>query len=215
MSMKQQHLRKKSQSKAAPTGNVSSLQSKGDSRNPISYGNIPYLQRTIGNKAVQQLLNASRSTDASVPALQKKKAKDGGLPRVLQSGVEQLSGLSLDDIKVHYNSSEPDRLGAHAFAKGSDIHVAAGQEQHLPHEAWHIVQQKQGRVKPTLQLKSAVVNDDAGLEKEADEMGRLRASQRRSRIAFEPATGSTHAEHRQRGRRPIDCEAKQSSGSRV
>lgn len=42
----------------------------------------------------------------------------------------------------------------------------------MPHEAWHVVQQKQGRVKPTIQLKGKVdVNDDAGLEKEADAMG--------------------------------------------
>ena len=40
-----------------------------------------------------------------------------------------------------------------------------------PHEAWHVVQQKQGRVKPTLQAKRALINDDAGLEQEADVMG--------------------------------------------
>jgi hypothetical protein len=35
-----------------------------------------------------------------------------------------------------------------------------------------VVQQKQGRVKPTTQLNSDItVNDDPGLEKEADEMG--------------------------------------------
>ena len=27
-----------------------------------------------------------------------------------------------------------------AYAQGSDIHLAPGQEQHLPHEAWHVVQ---------------------------------------------------------------------------
>ena len=54
----------------------------------------------------------------------------------------------------------------------SNIHLASGQEKHLPHEAWHVVQQKQGRVKPTLQLEGGVsVNDDVGLEKESDLMG--------------------------------------------
>ncbi|MCI3923523.1 DUF4157 domain-containing protein [Paenibacillus sp. TRM 82003] len=79
--------------------------------------------------------------------------------------------MSLDDVKVHYNSSAPERLGAAAYAQGTDIHVAPGQEKHVPHEAWHVVQQKQGRVQPTLQRKEAVVNDDPGLEREADEMG--------------------------------------------
>lgn len=95
-----------------------------------------------------------------------------GLPNHLKSGVEKLSGVSLNDVKVHYNSAKPATLQAHAYAQGTDIHVAPGQEKHLPHEAWHTVQQKQGRVKPTIQMKQGVpVNDDAGLESEADQMG--------------------------------------------
>ena len=95
-----------------------------------------------------------------------------GLPDQLKTGVENLSGLSLDDVKVHYNSGKPAQLNALAYAQGTDIHVAPGQEKHLPHEAWHIVQQKQGRVQPTMQMRVGVpVNDDAGLEKEADVMG--------------------------------------------
>jgi Domain of unknown function (DUF4157) len=104
-------------------------------------------------------------------ALQRKK-NETGLPDNLKSGVEQLSGLAMDDVKVHYNSSQPAQLNALAYAQGTDIHVAPGQEQHLPHEAWHVAQQKQGRVKPTMQLKESVpVNDDPGLEHEADVMG--------------------------------------------
>lgn len=95
-----------------------------------------------------------------------------GLPDQLKSGVESLSGMSLDHVKVHYNSSQPAQLQAHAYAQGSDIHLAPGQEQHLPHEAWHVVQQMQDRVQSTTQLKQGVpVNDDAGLENEADVMG--------------------------------------------
>jgi hypothetical protein len=78
----------------------------------------------------------------------------------------------MDHVRVHYNSSQPAQLNALAYAQGSEIHVAPGQEQHLPHEAWHVVQQAQGRVRPTLQLKDGVpVNDDVGLEREADVMG--------------------------------------------
>ncbi len=100
-----------------------------------------------------------------------------GLPDQLKTGVESLSGISLDDVKVHYNSDKPAQLNSLAYAQGTDIHVAPGQEKHLPHEAWHIVQQKQGRVRPTMQMQQGVpVNDDRGLEKEADVMG-LRALQ--------------------------------------
>ena len=96
----------------------------------------------------------------------------GGLPAPLKSGIERLSGLAMDDVRVHRNSAEPARLGALAYAKGSDIHLGPGQDRHLPHEAWHVVQQKQGRVRPTLQMKNGVpVNDEQALESEADAMG--------------------------------------------
>ena len=107
-----------------------------------------------------------------------KKENNTGLPDQLKSGVENLSGHSMDDVRVHYNSGRPAQLKAHAYAQGTDIHIAPGQEKHLPHEAWHVVQQKQGRVKPTVQLKAGVdVNDDTGLEKEADVMGAKAANQ--------------------------------------
>ena len=95
-----------------------------------------------------------------------------GLPDRLKSGAEKLSGLSLDNVKVHYNSSQPASLQARAFARGSEIHVGPGQEGHLPHETWHVVQQKQGRVRSTIQLKGVGINDDPALEREADAMGR-------------------------------------------
>jgi hypothetical protein len=107
-----------------------------------------------------------------LPAPVQKKPNATGLPDRLKAGVEQLSGLALDDVRVHTNSSKPAAVQAHAYAQGTDIHVAPGQEKHLPHEAWHVVQQKQGRVKPTLQMKRVAINDDAGLEREADTMGR-------------------------------------------
>lgn len=42
----------------------------------------------------------------------------------------------------------------------------------MAHEAWHVVQQMQGRVKPTMQMKGVKINDDEGLEREADVMGK-------------------------------------------
>ncbi len=81
------------------------------------------------------------------------KENNTGLPDNLKTGMENLSGQSLDNVNVHYNSSEPASIQAHAYAQGTDIHLGPGQEQHLPHEAWHVVQQKQGRVQPTIQTK--------------------------------------------------------------
>ena len=100
------------------------------------------------------------------------KQNDTGLPDNLKSGIEALSGISMDEVRVHYNSPKPAQLNAHAYAQGNDIHVGSGQEKHLPHEAWHVVQQAQGRVRATTETESGVkVNDEVALEREADTMG--------------------------------------------
>lgn len=132
-----------------------------------------------------------------------------GLPDRLKSGIEGLSGISLDGVRVHYNSARPAQLNALAYAQGSDIHLAPGQEQHLPHEAWHVVQQAQGRVKPTMQLKDGVpVNDDAGLEHEADAMGeRARTAEPVAKAAA--SAPATHASPVQRERVGFEFEAGQ------
>ncbi|WP_024674323.1 DUF4157 domain-containing protein [Pseudomonas syringae] len=110
-----------------------------------------------------------------------------GIPDQLKAGIESLSGMSMDHVKVHYNSDKPTQLNAHAYAQGSHIYLASGQEKHLPHEAWHIVQQAQGRVRPTFQMKGGVrVNDDSGLEREADVMGEKALQMRLSRPGSSP-----------------------------
>ena len=115
-----------------------------------------------------------RATGAADPA----RRNETGLPDRIKTGVEALSGLSLDDVRVHYGSSRPAQLQAHAYTVGTEIHVAPGQERHIAHEAWHVVQQKQGRVKPTIQYFGVPVNDDSGLEGEADHFGSLAAAWR-------------------------------------
>lgn len=104
-------------------------------------------------------------------AVQRKENKTG-MPDKLKVGIESLSGMDMSDVQVHHNSSRPAQLSALAYAQGNQIHLAPGQAKHLPHEAWHVVQQKQGRVTPAMQAKGTLINDDRGLEKEADVMGR-------------------------------------------
>ncbi|WP_437758530.1 eCIS core domain-containing protein [Sorangium sp. So ce1389] len=99
-----------------------------------------------------------------------------GLPDSLKTGIERLSGLPMDDVRVHYNSTAPAQIQALAYTLGSEIHVAPGQERHVPHEAWHVVQQKQGRARATAQLSGRALNDEPALEREADAMG-ARAAQ--------------------------------------
>lgn len=113
----------------------------------------------------------STSTTEQEPLRREEKPNNTGLPDNLKTDIENLSGYSMNDVHVHYNSSKPAQLQALAYTQGTDIHVAPGQEQHLAHEAWHVVQQKQGRVQPTKQLQGVNVNDNEGLEKEADAIG--------------------------------------------
>ncbi len=112
-----------------------------------------------------------------------------GLPVSLKAGVEHLSGFSLDEVQVHHHSSKPAEVGALAYTQGTEIHVGPGQEQHLAHEAWHVVQQKQGRVTPTMQDMGVTINDDQALEQEADSMG-LRASQQGQSIPLTQSIAS-------------------------
>ena len=93
------------------------------------------------------------------------------LPLALRAGIAQWSGLDLGEVKVHRNSTRPAALGALAFAQGSEIHLGPGQDPHLPHEAWHLVQQAQGRVPQTTSLAGVAINDQPALEQEADAMG--------------------------------------------
>lgn len=113
---------------------------------------------------------------AAVAAVQRQektgKVNRTGMPDHLKSSIESMSGYSMDPVRVHYNSSRPAELQALAYTQGTEIHVAPGQERHLPHEAWHVVQQMQGRVRPTMRIKGVGVNGSPALEQEADVMGR-------------------------------------------
>ena len=153
-------------------GSTSTMQLKNDSLESKTQGKLQELTKNSSKtQSLAQLQSIVNSTATKQHSIIQKHANNTGLPNNLKSGIENLSGISMDDVKVHYNSSRPAQLQAHAYAQGSNIHVAPGQEKHLAHEAWHVVQQKQGRVKPTTQLQGLNINDNVGLEREADRMG--------------------------------------------
>ncbi|MDQ1923219.1 DUF4157 domain-containing protein [Massilia pseudoviolaceinigra] len=126
--------------------------------------------RVTAQRRIQDLISPAAASAHPAP----RKSNRTGLPLQLKSGIESLSGMCLDSVRVHYNSSKPAQLNALAYAQSNNIYLAPSQEKHLPHEAWHVVQQAQGRVQPTLQMKGNVaVNDDRRLEAEADAMGEI------------------------------------------
>lgn len=87
-------------------------------------------------------------------------------------------------VTVHADSPRASALGALAYTEGNAVHMAPGQyapgsrtgRELLGHELTHVVQQREGRVSATGQAKGVAVNDDPGLESEADELGRRAAA---------------------------------------
>ena len=95
-----------------------------------------------------------------------------GIPTQLKERMERSTGLSLDDVRVHYNSALPARLDALAYTQGNQVEIGPGQERHLPHELGHVVQQKLGTVRANAMHSSGIaLNTDARLERQADEIG--------------------------------------------
>jgi hypothetical protein len=148
--------------------NVShTIQSKTNAANQASITQVlqKYKDKTAQREALpdeDELLQGK--FDETVP-------NQTGIPDGMKSGFENMSGFSFDDVRVHYNSDKPAQLNALAYTQGNQVHIAPGQEKHLGHELGHVVQQKQGRVQPTMQLQGVNVNDEEELEKEADVMG--------------------------------------------
>ncbi len=97
-----------------------------------------------------------------------------GIPIQTKRRFEEMSGYSFDDVRIHYFSDKPARFKALAFTQGNEVHIAPGQERYLEHELGHVVQQKEGRVRPTSYIGNMPVNDDAALEQEADTRWRHR-----------------------------------------
>jgi hypothetical protein len=127
----------------------------------------------------------------SGPAIQRKSAhgveafrvplrqKAGGLPLPsdVRTKMETAFGADFSDVRVHVGR-EATSLGAIAYTWGTNIHFAPGQynphslqgQKLLGHELWHVLQQKQGRVRNPFGGGVAVVQDHA-LEAEADRVG--------------------------------------------
>lgn len=91
-----------------------------------------------------------------------------GIPALMRERFEKNAGVSLADVRVHYNSSKPAGLQSYAYTQGNQVYIGPGQERHLPHELGHVVQQKRGQVKPTMRVGSTYINDSEGMEREAD-----------------------------------------------
>ncbi|GLR18372.1 eCIS core domain-containing protein [Portibacter lacus] len=93
--------------------------------------------------------------------------------------MESSFGQDFSNVNFIQNSQSALSIGARAFARGEEIHFAPGEfnpstsrgRQLIGHELTHVIQQRQGRVSPTRQLKGFQLNDNSTLEQEADDLG--------------------------------------------
>jgi len=149
-------------------GRFQTLQRQGTEEEELLQGKFESVQR---QELEEEELIQGEFTPRETPTHQGQQENRTGLSDHLKAGLETLSGMPMDDVKVHYNSPKPAQLNALAYTHGTDIHVGPGQAKHLAHEGWHVVQQKQGQVRSTIEAQGVAINDDEGLEREADVMG--------------------------------------------
>lgn len=127
---------------------------RGD-RGPASAGSVQALQQTAGNAATSSLLRGEASPASAVRA--------GGRPleAPVRREMEQRFGHDFSDVRVHTGSraaASASALAAKAFTVGRDIVFDANTfapatrdgKHLLAHELAHVVQQRRGGARPSL-----------------------------------------------------------------
>lgn len=133
------------------------------------------LKKTGGNKnnAIEnnkQSVKMQHSLYMPATPLSDEQNNQTNIPALLKKQIEKQSGLSFNDVRVHYNSSKPAVFQALAYTQGNQVYIGPGQEKHLMHELGHVVQQKRGLVRPTNYINNTAFNTDPKLEQDADAM---------------------------------------------
>lgn len=109
--------------------------------------------------------------------------RNNNLPEDLQTKMEDSFGQDFSGVKIQKDSQEAVNLNALAFTEGDSIHFAPGKfdpssesgQELIGHELTHVVQQRSGVVKPSIQNKGKSINKDRKLEREADIFGQIAA----------------------------------------
>ena len=150
------------------------------------------LARSEQAEMTAQWVNTAMRPDIYPPPVQRKAAAAAAehapsrpasgsgypLPEDVRAKMEGSFGTDFSAVRLH-EGPHVRSMGALAYTQGTDIHFAPAQrdsgsqrgQELLGHELAHVVQQAEGRVSTTTQAKGLAINDDASLEKEADEMG--------------------------------------------
>ena len=119
------------------------------------------------------------SKSKAYTAIQRKTPTSGGMPVDLLINMSQSLGADFSEVNIHRDSQSATDAGALAYTQGNDVHFAPGQydpesasgQELIGHELTHVIQQREGRVRANNEVNGMPLNDDKGLEKEADEGG--------------------------------------------
>ncbi len=144
-------------------------------------------EKPTQKKAIQKKTMAEEEEELQMKEAPEKKPKSSvtsgtkaSLPDSVKGKMENSFGTDFSSVNIHKDSGQATNMGALAYTQGNDVHFAPGQynpesskgQELIGHELTHVVQQRQGRVKPTKeQGKGLAVNDNPSLENEADEKG--------------------------------------------
>ncbi|MGH1334679.1 MAG: DUF4157 domain-containing protein [Aureispira sp.] len=134
-------------------------------------------------KDFQKQPESSQEEQQSSP---QQSANKTGIPDNLKASIEYMSQVSLSDVRVYYNSNKPAELAAKgkiqkdgqivqeafAYTEGTNVYIAPGQEKHLAHELWHVVQQKLKQLSADQEVGGTKINTEISEEKEADQQGK-------------------------------------------
>lgn len=203
---------------------------------PPSFGlNAEPVQKKESEEDEIQKKDAGKGGQSFAPVQKMSSGAGAGLPNDTQSKMESSFGADFSGVNFHPNSESATNMGALAYAQGNDVHFAPGQfnpgtqsgDELIGHELAHVEQQRAGRVQPTQQAKGMNVNADAGLEKEADDQGRMAAAgkavQKKAATGAGGNNGEGSAQLKTNGEDPLkvdqgqitfDSEGNDSAGSR-
>ena len=113
------------------------------------------------------------------------------LPDKVQAKMENSFGQDFSSVSVHKESSSAQDIHAKAYTQGNEVHFAPGEynpesqsgQELIGHELTHVVQQREGKVGAgDVHGKGLEINQDAGLENEADELGKLASQGKNAQV---------------------------------
>lgn len=154
-------------------------------KRPLSVGTINQAQQTLGNKAVQRLIQRKAQgeptelNEETAAAINSARGQGQSLDSDMADKAGGAMGQDFSNVKIHTDSQSDqlnEQVGAKAFTTGNDIFFSSGaydphsqDGQHLiAHELTHVVQQ--GASAPAVQGKMTVNDPNDQYEAEADQV---------------------------------------------